>query len=721
MSEIIRVEDQFYILATSSLADIPTHVLKYGDTFAVFDQYGDIRPIGEGEQGLYYEGTRFLSRMELHLNGDQPLFLSSSVREDTLLVTVDLTNPDVTRDGVVLLPHSAVHLARLKCLWQGVCYERIRLAIYGDNTITLTLELRYDADFADIFEVRGATREQRGRRLDPVLDHDGVVLGYVGRDEVQRQTRISFMPLPQELSGNSAVFTLELLPREETMLYVTVTCETVAQVPPQLPFDDAFTSAEGTSRAARLADCAIITSNEQFNDWLNRSIADLHMMISTTEYGPYPYAGVPWFSTPFGRDGIITALETLWFNPTIARGVLAYLAATQADAEIPERDAEPGKILHEARKGEMAALGEIPFGRYYGGIDTTPLFVLLAGTYYEHTADLGFVKSIWPNIERALAWIDTYGDIDGDGFVEYARRSDKGLLNQGWKDSHDSIFHHDGRLAAAPIALCEVQGYVYAARRSAAAVATALGHPDQAEKLRRQAEELRQRFEEAFWCDDMSTYALALDGDKNQCQVRSSNAGHCLFSGIASPEHARRVAQTLMDESSFSGWGVRTIPSSEARYNPMSYHNGSIWPHDNALIAAGLARYGLMDEVQRILTGLFDASIFLDLHRQPELFCGFHRRRGEGPTHYPVACAPQVWATGAVFMLLQSCLGLTIAGTRAQVYLAHSRLPQFLQGVQIQNLRVGDAQVDLVFERHPHDVGVIVTRRQGQVEVLSVK
>jgi glycogen debranching enzyme len=715
------VADQYYILATSPLADDRTRVLKHGETFAVFDRYGDIQAVGLGEQGLYHEGTRFLSRFVLRLGRNRPLLLSSTVNDNNALLAVDLTNPDFAIDGQVTVPRGTLHILRSKFLWQGTCYERLRIYNYGLMPVAIPLFLQFDADFADIFEVRGLRRERRGHKLEPVISHDGIVLSYAGLDGVTRRTRLQCSPAPAEILGAELRFEIKLPPKGEAVFDLAVSCEAGGSIASVTAYDTSATAAGDTLRWVKSQPSEIYTSNEQFNDWINRASVDLQMMISETPYGPYPYAGVPWFSTVFGRDGIITALECLWMNPSIARGVLAYLAASQATEVIPAQDAEPGKILHETRRGELAALGEIPFERYYGSVDATPLFVILAAAYYERTGDREFLESIWPNIESALQWIDRYGDADGDGFVEYHRRSSKGLVHQGWKDSKDAVFHADGTLANGPIALCEVQGYVYAAKRRAAEMAALFGQTGRAQDLRRQAQALQERFAQTFWCADLATYALALDGHKRPCRVRASNAGHCLFTEIAGPTHAERTAHTLMGEDLFSGWGIRTVAASEARYNPMSYHNGSVWPHDNALIAYGLTRYGLREPVLRILSGLFDASLFIDLHRLPELFCGFPRRPGEGPTLYPVACAPQSWAAASVFLLLQACLGLAVRNYPPQISFSYPLLPPFLQEVHIKNLRAGQGSVDLLIRRHGQDASVSIDRREGNIEILTVK
>ncbi|MBC7839407.1 MAG: amylo-alpha-1,6-glucosidase [Nitrospiraceae bacterium] len=721
MEDTDRLTDQCSIVASSSLTDEHIEVLKQGDTFGLFDRYGDIHSLRTGSEGLYHEGTRFLSRFELTMNGERPLLLSSTVKEDNVLLNVDLMNPDMTYEGQVEVTRGALHVSRTRFLWHGLCFERLRIHNYNLLPIPVRLSISVGADFADLFEVRGTKRNRRGRRLETVTSKDGISLGYEGLDGVDRWVTVRCAPAPTTVLPNE-ILCDTLLPAGEIVQWeITISCDINRRVKCDLSYERALVAVEQALHSAKADDCLIMTSNEQFNGWLNRSLADLHMMVSDTPDGPYPYAGVPWFSTPFGRDGIITAFEFLWVNPTITRGVLAYLAVTQATEVIPEQDAEIGKILHETRKGEMAALNEIPFGRYYGSIDATPLFIMLAGAYYERTGDQAFIAQIWPNIERALQWIDHAGDLDGDGFVEYSRRSKDGLVHQGWKDSQDSVFHADGRSAEGPIALCEVQGYVFAAKRGAAQLALALGYPEQAKRLLKDAAKLRTQFERSFWCNDLSSYALALDGAKQPCRVKTSNAGHCLWTGIADYKHGMRTAKTLVGGDMFNGWGVRTVAASEDRYNPMAYHNGSVWPHDNALIAAGMASYGFKQGALKILSGLFEASQFLELHRLPELFCGFSRRSGEGPTLYPVACSPQTWSSVAVFLLLQSCLGLRIDAPHACLTFSQPVLPPFLKHIEIKNLRIGDATVDLSLEGHAKDVGINILRREGRVEIVVTK
>lgn len=720
MTDIARLDEQFYIVAQAERPQAPLRVLKQGDSFAVFDQHGDIIAADASEAGLYHDGTRFLSRFELLLAHRPPLLLSSTITEDNALFTADLTNPDLLRNAQVVIARGEIHLFRSRVLWNASCLERIRVSNYARASVEFPLSVKLDADFADVFEVRGTRRARRGDRL-PDSGGREYVFRYRGLDSVERRTRVRFDRSPDGVERGLVIFTIRLEPLASTDIELSVTYESGEDTRTPESHEEALSRVRRRVVARTEKSCRITSSNETWNRWVRRSTADLQMMLTETPYGLYPYAGIPWFSTPFGRDGLITALELLWADPDVARGVLTFLAETQATTRSDAQDAQPGKILHEMRGGEMPALGEVPFGRYYGSADATPLFVVLAHRYFERTGDLDFVDRLWPHIVAALDWMRAAGDIDGDGFIEYARRRESGLIQQGWKDSFDSVFHADGEFAEPPIALCEVQGYAYAAWLGAARLAAARGDERRAREWERLAERLRVRFEEAFWCEDLGTYALALDGHKRPCRVRTSNPGHCLFSGIVSPARAQRVSTTLMDDRSFGGWGVRTVAAGEPRYNPMSYHNGSIWPHDNALTAAGLSRYGCIGAARRILSGMFDLSQAVDLHRLPELICGFHRRGGEYPTLYPVACAPQAWASGAVFLLLQACLGLRIEATSRRISFTRAALPDNVDRLQLSNLWVGDARVDLLLERHPHDVGVTVLRRDGDVQIVAVK
>ncbi|WP_448380773.1 amylo-alpha-1,6-glucosidase [Gloeomargarita sp.] len=718
--DIIRIQDQYYIRASASFVEARSHVLKHDNCFAVFDQSGNMRPLGIRDHGLFRDDTRFLSRWVLDLQGKQFLLLSSEVREDKDILAVDLTNPEFTTAEGQFIGQDTLHVLRTMFLWDNVAYERIRIHNYGPAPVRVPITLRFEADFADIFEVRGIRRPRRGQCFPAQVTEAGVMLRYCGLDGVERQTHLRFSPLPDVMAPQWVQWWVPLAPQEERDVQVTVTCAYGGEAITPLTYQEALQAEREQRTLLRTQAHQIDTGNAQFNEWLNASRDDLLMMLTRTPYGLYPYAGVPWFTTVFGRDALITALATLWWFPELARGVLRYLAAHQAQEIDPSRDAEPGKILHEQRRSEMAKTREIPFGNYFGSIDATPLFVVLAGRYVRRSGDLALLRDLWPHIQAALHWMDTYGDADGDGFLEYAGKAHRGLRNQGWKDSEDSVFYPDGSLAEPPLALCEVQGYAYEAKLQAAAMAELLGQPEVAAQLRQQAERLQRQFLEQFWCEELGGYALALDGQKRPCRVRSSNMGHCLFSGIAHPDHAARIAQQLLQPAFYSGWGIRTIPEGEGRYNPMSYHNGSIWPHDNALIAAGLSRYGYKTEAVRVLTGLFDASQFLELRRLPELFCGFGRRQREGPTLYPVACLPQSWAAASVFLLLQACLGLEIDGLAQRVCLTKPTLPLWLPHVTFHNIQVGQASLDIGLYLQAGGVGINILGRRGEVE-LTVK
>ena len=710
---------QYAVASQSSLQERRPRTLKHGDTFGVFDRNGDVLS-GEGSpDGLYHRDTRHLTHLDLRINGSSPVLLSSTLRDDNAVLTCDLTNPDLYDEaGRLLLEHDAIHIRRSKFLWKSACFERLLVRNFGDCPQRLTLELRFEADFADLFEVRGTRRERRGTFHPADVRSESVTLTYSGLDARTRTTRLRFDPVPSRLEARRALFEIEVAPGQRTVIFIEVRCDdAIALRRPREHYLSSMREARRALRQSSSRAASVATSNEIFNEAVRRSVSDLYMLVTDTPEGPYPYAGTPWFSAAFGRDALITAYQTLWMDPALARGVLQFLAVNQAKAEDPAADAEPGKILHEVRYGEMAELGEVPFRRYYGSVDSTPLFAMLAGAYLERTRDTATLERLWPNIEAALRWIDVYGDRDGDGFVEYGRRTEGGLINQGWKDSHDSVFHADGSMARGPIALCEVQAYVYAAKRAAALIASNLGMPERTTALEAEADWMKQLFDQAFWCEDLGTYALALDGDKRPCRVRSSNAGHALFAGIALPERATRVAGTLMSASSFSGWGVRTIASTEARYNPMSYHNGSVWPHDNALIALGLARYGFKREAARIFDGLFHASVYIDLRRLPELFCGFLRRRGQGPTFYPVACAPQAWAAATPLSLVQACLGLGFDPQARTVRLDRPVLPDFLDEVVLRNLAIDGCLLDLAVRRAGDEVATHVLSRTGDVRV----
>jgi glycogen debranching enzyme len=692
------------------------YALKCENAFAVIDAHGDINAEGAGSDGLYSADTRYLSHLRVNVMGAEPLLLGSSLADDGTYFHADLTNPDIQRDGRTILAKDEIHIERTVYVHAHGLHQRLMISNYGRHHVELPVTIAFGNDFADIFEVRGTHRSQHGQRAFEKLNAAEIVLNYTGLDEVGRATRLSFSQPPASLTRTGGSYLFSLPSRGRAVVDIDIGINRTAKARGTF-----LSGLLGTRKgfAQKVAWCDVATGNEGLNVALRRAAADISLLMTRTPSGLYPYAGVPWFSTVFGRDGIITALELLWICPEAARGVLRYLAAHQARDVDDFSDAEPGKILHETRGGEMAARREVPFGAYYGSIDSTPLFVVLAGRYWKRTGDDGLIRELWPNIEAALRWMDEFGDRDGDGFIEYHRAAESGLVNQGWKDSGDSIFHADGELCHGPIALVEVQAYAYEAKTVAAEMAQSLGEMDRAEVLRAAAARLKRNFEAAFWSDDIGCYALALDGEKRPCLVVSSNAGQVLQSGIAEAIRAEAVAGVMTSARMFTGWGIRTLSDGESRYNPMSYHNGSIWPHDNAVIGAGLTRTNPAG-VEKVFKAILDVACEMHQHRLPELFCGFPRRRGRSPVLYPVACSPQAWASGALFSLLQSQLGIEIDGGARHVRVSRRPLPKWLPYVLLNHLPVGDGSCSLRVEGTDGAAVVSVTANTANATVELV-
>jgi glycogen debranching enzyme len=559
------------------------------------------------------------------------------------------------------------------------------------------LRLEFAADFRDMFEVRGSVRAARGALLPVQADAHGVLFGYRGLDDRLRTSSITFSREPLRMGADFAEFAMELPAGGSDEVYVEIGLAPET-TPSRARYRHAAARASHTMRRRSRRGSSVRCAGPLFTAWMDRSRADLALLTSDLATGPYPFAGIPWFSTPFGRDAVITALQTLWLNPGLARGVLTFLAVHQAQEESAFLDAAPGKIMHETRKGEMATLKELPFGLYYGGVDTTPLFVMLAGAYAHRTGDIAFIDTLWPALRAATAWIERVCDANPHGFLDYARGERSGLANQGWKDSEDSVFHADGRIPHGPIALVEVQGYVFAALRAMAELALRRGEREAAAHWSARAESLRIAVEHHFWMPERNFYGIAIDGDGALCRVRASNPGHLLYVGLPSPERAALASAQLLSAAFSTGWGVRTLAEGEARYNPMSYHNGSVWPHDTALCAAGIARQGDRRDCVRLLRAIFETATHFEM-RLPELFCGFARAQGATPVSYPVACLPQAWAAGSGFMLLQACLGVDVDGWRGEIRVDRPQLPLGVDQVALRGLAVGQRTVDVVFQR----------------------
>ena len=698
-----------------------TLAVKEGDTFLYCDLEGNLDHGGDYGLGLYSRDTRFLSHFRMTISGRDPVLLSSS-SERGYMAYVDLTNPNLYEGEEVAVAQQSLNIRRIRAI-NGRLFERVRVKNYNAHAVSLDLEFSFGADFADIFEVRGMARDGEGDIEDPRIGDDGTIeFGYIGRDDIYRVTRIAFASEPDRVDVDDEVvtvtFRLHLGPYQTKLIGMTVEPIVGDDVPPPMEFDVAVHELRRSYEDWERESTQIVTDNEVFDQLLDRSLRDLRALYTQTPQGGILAAGIPWYVTLFGRDALSAAHQLLMVNPRPARLALERLASLQGTVINDWRDEEPGKILHEVRRGEMAGAGMVPHTPYYGSIDSTPLFLIVYGQHLRWTGDVEFARRLLPAAEAALNWIDEFGDLDGDGFVEYKTRSARGIRNQGWKDSFDSVVHADGRLAEPPIALSEVQGYVYLAKMRMADVYTALGDERKAEWLRASAHELRKRFNEAFWMEDEKYFAGALDADKRQVRTIVSNPGHVLYCDLVDTEKAAQVAKRLLAPDMFSGWGIRTMSKAAAAYNPMSYHNGSVWPHDNALIAAGLKRYGYARSGNRVATALFDAAIHADYLRLPELFCGFTRRTPNRPVSYPVACSPQAWAAGSPFLMLQAMLVISSRADLNLLTVNQPHLPTWLNTVELRNMQVGRSHISLVFRREGEITSFSMLSRDGDVRVV---
>lgn len=692
-----------------------------GKTFLSTTIAGDIMPPGAPDVGFFHDDTRFLSRLELRVDGYRTVVLSSST-EQTFASQIELTTGKSTMRESYEIPENTVHIRREQLLASDTLYDNFSFENFNFQELELAVEVAYEADFMDVFQVRGVARQPLGHYYQPVVRRDSIVFHYCGLDRVARETVVQFSPEPERVDGTTARWKLRLPPFKRFQLNTTIVphVETRRSRATRPDFHqqlqmrrEAF--AEWSSRSTGFE-----SSNSIFNEMIRTSKGDFHALQIPEAKEHVVAAGIPWFATMFGRDSIIASYQSLLLNPQLAAETLRVLAMHQGKEKNDWRDEEPGKILHEYREGEMTRAGEMPFGPYYGSADATPLWLILLSETFNWTADEQLVKDMLPHAYRALEWIDSYGDLDGDGFVEYQRRSSKGLVNQGWKDSWDAIIHRDGELAKPPIALCEVQGYVYEAKYRMASVMRSFGDTRTADKLKKDAADMAKRFEKSFWMPKLGFYAMALDRDKRQTQVISSNPGHLLFTRMLPQERAKTVTQRFMREDMFSGWGWRTMSREERVFNPLSYHRGSVWPHDNSIVAHGMALYEFREPANQVFASLFEAALNFRNYRLPELFCGIQRREHDDPVQYPVSCSPQAWASGAVFLFLLSVLGIRPSAPRRELNIVNPMLPPFLDQLSIRNLQIGGSRVGLDFTRRGDRTFCNIVDIEGEKLLVNV-
>lgn len=696
-------------------------VIRDGALTLVTAQNGDI-PIEENHGfGLYYRDCRFLSGYTLRCNGRNPTDILSS-DEKGYACFMALTNPGYKDDNGRMVEKETMSIRRDRII-PGILDEKITVTSYNEFETTIEMAFEFESDFDDIFTVRGVTRPTNGSVLPPAYVKGQLTLGYLGEDGHRRNTRITFDPVPSSVNGREAVFRLKIKPGEQEAIRLRIYVE---DMPPDTPVtvDDRQLQRRIKGIRASYADtmecCSNIqTDNGIFNKIFLRSLSDLRMLYMGQPVDIYYSAGVPWYDALFGRDSIISAMQVIPYNPEVARSTLRVLAKFQGRKADDWRDERPGKILHELRLGEQANLNNIPDTPYYGSVDSTPLFLILLAEYIDWTGDMSLFNDLHENVDAALKWIYQYGGLEDSGLLAYTRQSPKGLYNQCWKDSRDSMSHSDGSLAAHPIAAAEVQGYAYMAMRRTANLFERAGRHDDAGRLRHDAVNLRWKFDNDFWMKDKKFFAEALDKN-GKCDVISSNPAQALWSEIIEPEKAHMVVDRIFQKDMFSGWGIRTLSSNEKRYNPLGYHNGTIWPHDNSLIAMGLNKYGFKEELAMLFTCMYEAAGFYPIYRLPELFGGYQRGEYDVPIKYPVACSPQAWSAGSIPHMLSASLGFVPDALNMRITLFKPTLPPWLHTVKISKLIVGDAYAQLEFRRDGDSTLVNVLGKRGNLEVRVV-
>ncbi len=671
-----------------------------GKTFLSTTVSGDIVPPGAPDVGFFHDDTRFLSKLELRVGGNRTVVLSSS-EEKTFASKIELTTGSLSQINSFDLPENTIHIRRQQLLASQLLYDSITFSNFNQSDAELLVEIAFEADFVDVFQVRGCARHKCGKYYKPILRDNTLVFYYRGLDNVARETVVRFQTPPDEIENNVARWKLKVPASQFRELLNTVSCRVGDESarPMTKTVVQGFRERRDAYYRWEQESTSFESSNDIFDQALRTCIADFHALQIPNGEQHIVAAGIPWFATMFGRDSLIAAYQSLLLNPRLAAETLRVLARYQGRHFNDWLDEEPGKMPHEYRTGEMTRAGEMPFGPYYGSIDATPLFLILLSETFNWTGDERLVIDLLPAARAALDWIENYGDLDGDGFVEYKRRSPKGLTNQGWKDSWDANMHRDGSVAAPPIALVEVQGYCYEAQYRMSQLLRLFGDTERADRLRKSAAELAKKIEKSFWLNSENFYAMGLDAHKRPLEVISSNAGHLLFTRAISRDRARLIVQRFMRDDMESGWGWRTLAASERVFNPLSYHRGSVWPHDNSLVAHGMALYGFREEVKKIFTALYQAALNFRDYRLPELFCGVQRNEYDEPVHYPVSCSPQAWASGAFFLLLTSVLGIRPSAARKELNVVNPTLPDWLDFLRIRNLRVGNSRVSLDFTR----------------------